>query len=392
MPIADTPRRGHIVERLAIAGGGTLGHVYPAVALAETLRAAHPGIDVLFIGTATGDEARIAAAHEMRFAAVTAAPFYGAGRLDGVRAVAYLARGAVQARRVLRRQRVQLVLGLGAFASAGVVIAGWSLGLPTLIHEANATAGLTNRLLGRIADRILVGFASAADDFPPGRSLTTGMPVPRAFHDAAKRGASAWTRTSARPFRLLIMGGSRGSTFLNARAPELVAAIGRLGIPVAVHHQTGIPDLGPVRAAYARAGVTAEVVSFIDDAATVYARADFAITCAGAATLAELAAVGLPALLVPLASAARDHQVANARAFAETSHVWWTTERTWDTTMLAQRCAALAADPTAWREASARMGRAATPAAAMQILAACEELCSTGGGAANTPAFKVATR
>ena len=147
-----------------------------------------------------------------------------------------------------------------------------------------------------------------------------------------------------------------------------------------------------MRAAYGQMGVAAEVASFLEDVGAAYQGADFAITCSGAGTLAELAATGLPALVVPLASAARDHEVENARAAAEASGVWWTTERTWDTTALARRIAAIATDPTAWREASSRMRRAATPAAAMHILAACEELFSARAGAAGPLACESATR
>jgi len=392
VPIDDTPPRRHELERLAIAGGGTGGHVFPAVALAEVFRDVRPKLDVLFIGTATGCESRIAPAHGLRFAAVSAAPFYGVGRLGRARTVSHLLAGVVDARRVLRAHRIQLVLGLGGFASAGAVLAAWTLRVPALLHEANASAGLANRVLGRIADRILLGFANAAADFPAGRCLTTGTPVRPALLHAATCRVPPWTPTSGRPFRLLILGKSHGSTFLNARGPELVAAIDRLGIPVTVHHQTGTAELEPVRAAYRHAGVAAEVASFLEEVGAAYQRADFAITCAGAGTLAELAAVGLPALVVPLASAARDHEVANARAAAEASDVWWTTERTWDTTTLARRIAAIATDSTAWREASARMRRAATPAAALHVLAACDQVFSARPGTAGSMACESATR
>jgi UDP-N-acetylglucosamine--N-acetylmuramyl-(pentapeptide) pyrophosphoryl-undecaprenol N-acetylglucosamine transferase len=372
VPITDPPVPHRGLERLAIAGGGTGGHVYPAVALTETIREVRPDLDVLFVGTATGCEAEIAPAQGLRFAAVPAAPFYGVGRLDRIRTLSDFIAGVVAARRMLRAERIDLVLGLGGFASAGAVLAAWSLGTPTILHEANATAGLANRRLARLADRVLLGFACAAHDFPPGRCLATGTPVRRALFAAGTR-RSAWTPSSGRPFRLLVLGGSRGSPFLNASAPELAAGIARAGIPVAVQHQTGTDDVAPIRAAYGRVGITAEPTPFLDGVAAAYERADFAVTCAGASTLAELAAVRLPALVVPLASAARNHEVANARAAAEISGVWWTTEETWSAPALAKRIAALATDATAWREASARIGRASTAAAADRILAACEE-------------------
>lgn len=375
MPIDDTPTPRHALQRLAIAGGGTGGHVFPAVAIAETCSASHPALGVLFLGTATGVEARLAPAHGLRFAAVRAAPFYGVARVDRVRTLSHLFAGVMDARRILRAERVQLVLGLGGFASAGVVLAARSLGVPTVIHEANATAGLANRALGRVADRVLLGFAAAAPDFPSAHCTVTGTPVRPTLLSAAPG-----RMPIGRPLRLLVLGGSQGSPFLNAQVPGLVTAIARLGVAVAAVHQTGAAGCETVRAAYADAGVAADVTPFLDDVGTAYQRADFAVTCAGAGTLSELAAVGLPALVVPLASAARDHEVANARAAAEVSGVWWTTERTWDATSLAQRIAALADDVPAWREASARMRRAATPQAATQIIAACDELLAARGG------------
>jgi UDP-N-acetylglucosamine--N-acetylmuramyl-(pentapeptide) pyrophosphoryl-undecaprenol N-acetylglucosamine transferase len=371
-PITEPPVPDRKLGRLAIAGGGTGGHVYPAVALTETIREVRPDLDVLFIGTATGREARIAAAEGLRFAAVPAAPFYGVGALERVRTLSHVIAGVAAARRVLRRERIDLVLGLGGFASAGAVLAAWSLRTPTILHEANASAGLANRRLARFADRILLGFASAADDFPPGRCLATGTPVRRVLLATGAR-RSAWTSSSARPFRLLVLGGSGGSPFLNAHAPELAAAIACTGIPVAAQHQTGTEDVAAIRAAYARADIAAELAPFIHDVGAAYERADFAVTCAGACTLAELAAVRLPALVVPLASAARNHELENARAAAELSGVSWTTEQTWSTPALAERIAALAADANAWCEASARLGRASTASAGPQILAACEE-------------------
>lgn len=375
MPIDDTSPPRHALERLVIAGGGTGGHVFPAVAIAETCRTSRPAVGVLFLGTATGVEARIAPAHGLRFAAVRAAPFYGVARLDRVRTLSHLFAGVMDARRILRAERVQVVLGLGGFASAGVVLAARSLGLPAVIHEANATAGLANRALGRVADRVLLGFADAETDFPPARCAVTGTPVRPALLSIAGE------RTPiGRPLRVLVMGGSHGSPFLNAHAPGLVTAIARLGVPTTAVHQTGAADHTTVRAAYADAGIPAHVTPFLDDVGAAYRLADFAITCAGAGTLSELAAVGLPALVVPLGSAARDHEVANARAAAERSGVWWTTERAWDTATLAHRIAALAGDAAAWRETSTRMRRAATPAAATRILDACERLLAARAG------------
>jgi UDP-N-acetylglucosamine--N-acetylmuramyl-(pentapeptide) pyrophosphoryl-undecaprenol N-acetylglucosamine transferase len=347
--------------------------VQPALAVAEAYRAAVPDVEVLFLGTPTGAESRLVPAHGHRLATVTAAPFFGVGPVARLRSVTALAAGAAQARRVLRAERVELILGLGNFASAGAVLGARMLGLPTLIHEANAVAGVANRLLGRLVDRVLLGFADAAPAFPRGATLT-GTPVRAALRALA---ASREPRASGAT-RLLVLGGSQGSPFLNARVPEVAGRVARRGLAVEVWHQTGRGDPDPVHAAYQRNGVSARVVSSLDDITDAYRWADLAIACAGAVTLAELAVVALPALLVPLSTAALDHQRANARAFAAATGVWWTGEDAWDATVVEERLSTLVASPDERRAAGRRIAAAARPDAAADVVAACESLLRSG--------------
>ena len=346
----------------------------PALAVAEAYRAAVPDVDVLFLGTPTGTESRLVPAHGYRLATVTAAPFFGVGPVGRLRSITALAAGAVQARRVLRAEGIELILGLGNFAAAGAVLGARILGLRTVIHEANAVAGVANRLLGRLVDRVLLGFADAAPAFRPGTTLLTGTPVRAALC------ALAASREARAPgaIRVLVLGGSQGSPFLNARVPELAGRVARRGLALEVWHQTGRGDPDPVRAAYQRKAVSARVVSSFDDVTDAYRWADVAIACAGAVTLAELAVVALPALLVPLATAALDHQRANARAFAAATGTWWTTEDAWDGTAVEERLAALVASRDERRTAGARIAAAARPEAAADVVVACEFLLRSG--------------
>jgi UDP-N-acetylglucosamine--N-acetylmuramyl-(pentapeptide) pyrophosphoryl-undecaprenol N-acetylglucosamine transferase len=249
------------------------------------------------------------------------------------------------------------------------VLAARSLGLPIVLHEANAVAGVANRLLGRIVDSVLLGFGSAADAFSCPTAVT-GTPVraeilavPPPHHP--DRDA---------PFRILVSGGSQGSPFLDERAPDLLARVARRGHALEVRHQAAERNREGVEAAYAGAGVRAVVVPYIDDMAAAYASAHFAIVPAGAVTLSELAAVGLPALLVPLGSAALDHQVSNARAFAEATGVRWMREDAWDPDALADHVVSLIASSAAWSEASGGMRRVARADAAAAVVRACETL------------------
>jgi UDP-N-acetylglucosamine--N-acetylmuramyl-(pentapeptide) pyrophosphoryl-undecaprenol N-acetylglucosamine transferase len=370
MHIAHASRALH-APRIAIAAGGTAGHVYPALAVAEAYRAAVPDVDVLFLGTAAGAEARLVPAHGYRLATLDAAPFVNVGTLGRVRSIAALAGGAAQARRILRAGGVELVLGLGNYAAAGAVLAAWWLRLATVVHEANAVAGVANRMLGRLVDRVLLGFASAAPCFPAGKVLVTGTPVRAAVCGIA--GARTTPRAPG-PARLLVLGGSRGSAFLNAHLPEVVASVVRRGVALEVCHQTGPDDTAGVRASYRSVGLSADVQPYLDDVAGAYRWADLAVVCAGAGTLEELAVSGLPALVVPLGTAALDHQQENAREFATTTGIWWTREDTWSTEAVAEQIAALAASPAGRAAAAARLAAAARPHAAADVVAACEAL------------------
>jgi len=365
------PRGLHVgratIRRVVLASGGTAGHVHPALAVADAWRALRPDVALTVLGTADGFEARAVPAHGLPFVAVPAAPLVGTGMSGRLRALATTARGALRARRVLAGLRPDLMLAFGNYASAGAVLAAWSRGIPVVLHEANVVPGVANRWLARLATRVLVGCAPTAGAFGVTPAVVTGTPV-RAELAAVRKTAPAGS------VRLLVTGGSLGSRFLDAEAPALAARIAGLGVACAVRHQAAEP--APVEAAYRRLGVAAEVVRFLDPDPMLasYAWADVALTCAGAMTLAELARVGLPAVVVPLACAALDHQTANAREAARLTGCRWTSEAAWDVEAVAAHVAALARSPAAWTSASDGMRRLATPDAARRIVAACEEV------------------
>lgn len=354
--------------RVALAAGGTAGHVYPALAIAQAFRELAEPVRPVFIGTGDGFEARLVPRYGYPLHVVAAAPLFGVGFVGKLRAGGTLCLGIVQARRVLRAQRVDMVLGLGGYASAGAVLAGWSLGLRTAVHEANIEVGLTNRFLARFADRAYIGFEAARYSFPRSNVVVTGNPVrPDVAADTPARRPPA----GARPFRILVTGGSLGAPFFNEHVPAVVEQVVRRGLRVEVRHQTGDCDLEAVRHRYAAAGIAATVISYIDDMADAYRWADFAITRSGAATIAELAASGLPALLVPLPTAAWEHQTANAVAFAQAAGGLWVSEHEWQPERLAERIARLLQDACAWQAASRAAQGLAPPDAARTLVAEC---------------------
>lgn len=359
--------------RIALATGGTAGHVTPALAVAEAVRRRWPAARVLFLGSADGFEAKLVAAHGHAFTPLPAAPWHGVGSVARLRAVGRLVAGVRAARRALIAASAQLVLGFGGYASAGAVLGARSLGLGVVLHEANARPGLSNRLLGRVASRICITWPEAVAAFPYATDLPhTGMPI-----RAEMAALAAGDRPPPAPgrLRLLVCGGSLGSPFFNRRVPELAEALRDAGVTVEVWHQAGArPPLDDVRAAYAAVRVPARVQAHVDDMTAAYRWADVAVACAGAATLAELAAAGLPAVLVPYAAASDDHQADNAAAFARAAGTPWLREAEWNPAALAAALAPLAHDPSAWAARAYRIRALALPDAADAVVAACAEL------------------
>jgi UDP-N-acetylglucosamine--N-acetylmuramyl-(pentapeptide) pyrophosphoryl-undecaprenol N-acetylglucosamine transferase len=350
--------------------GPTAGHVYPALAIADAYRRAVPGVDVLFLGAASGPACRLLDDRGERVAIVAGSALRGVGTAGKLRAMPRVVVGMSQARRVLRAHGTRLVLGLGGYASGGVLLAARTLGLRTAIHEANVVPGLANRLLSPLVHRVYLGHAGARGAFAASRRLVTGHPVRADI--AAMAGAARLAPHRYRALRVLVTSGSRGTGFLVERVPDLLREVQRQGVTVEALHQAGDVDPQPIRVAYRRAGVKASITPYYTDMAGAYRSADFAITRAGAGTVAELAAAGLPALLVPLADVADDHQAANARVFTDAGAGLAVREADWDARTLATRVAALLGDTAAWTAASDAARAGAVPDAAERIVADCE--------------------
>ena len=291
-----------------ITTGGTGGHIFPGLAVAAKLIAR--GWRVFWLGTREGMEARLVPQHGVPFEGVA----FGGIRGKGVRQLALgpfaLARACWQSRGIIGRRAPDVVLGFGGFASFPGALMGVAAAKPLVLHEQNAVAGLANRVLAYGADRILTGFPGAFGGRSSRKTEWVGNPV----RDPFMRVASPELRFVGRsgPLALLVVGGSLGAAGLNERVPKALALIPRSSRPRVVH-QAGERHVEALRAAYRDAGVEAECVAFIDDIATRYAEADLVVCRGGATTVAELAAVGVGAIVVPLPGAIADEQSANAR-------------------------------------------------------------------------------
>ena len=300
---------------VAIMAGGTGGHVFPALAVAERLR--EQGVGVFWIGTRHGMESRLVPEHDLEMEWIRIEGLRGKGIAQILGAPFKIAVALWQAARILRRRRPSVVLGMGGFVSGPGGLAARVLGLPLVIHEQNFVPGMTNQWLARIATRVFEAFPGS---FPGVRGAQAcGNPVRRAIVDLPpprERLARRRTEGAAEPARLLILGGSLGAQVLNEMVPAALAGLPAERRP-SVRHQAGERTLETARAGYRAVGVAAEVVPFINDMAEAYGWADLVVCRAGALTVSELAAAGVASVLVPYPFAVDDHQVGNARYLAD---------------------------------------------------------------------------
>ncbi len=291
-----------------IAAGGTGGHIFPGIALAREIRERRPEAEVLFVGSRRGLETRLVPQAGFALELVRASGFAGKRPATKLLALTELPAGFFQARRLLSRHRARAVAGVGGYVTVPVVTAARSLGIATLIHESNAMPGIANRLLNRFATRTAVGVAAANPHFSrPG--VVTGTPVRPEFFSVPALEPSAATR------RLLVFGGSQGSRVLNR---AMVGAAPLLaGEHLEVIHQTGEREFEETRARYGLLPEGWKLAPFLPRIHEELAWADLVLSRAGSQTLAELAAAGRPAILVPFGSATHGHQAENARVFAQ---------------------------------------------------------------------------
>ncbi len=288
-----------------IVAGGTGGHVYPALAVARELLGR--GIPVVWVGTRRGLEASVVPAAGIQIEWISVTGLRGKSFIRKLRAPFMLSLALWQALRVILRQRPRMVLGMGGFITGPTGVAAWMLRAPLCIHEQNAVAGLTNRVLARLARRV---FAAFPDAFASKRNaLVTGNPVRSEICALPTPQQRFDQRNGA--MRLLVLGGSLGAQALNEIVPKALALLPEQQRPL-VRHQAGVRNIDAARAAYASAAVQAEVSAFIENMAQAYAWADLVLCRAGALTVAELTAAGVGAVLVPYPYAVDDHQTHNA--------------------------------------------------------------------------------
>jgi UDP-N-acetylglucosamine--N-acetylmuramyl-(pentapeptide) pyrophosphoryl-undecaprenol N-acetylglucosamine transferase len=298
--------------KLVIAGGGTGGHLFPGIAVAEALKDIEPSAEVLFVGTERGIEVRAVPKAGFALELIEVGGLKRVSLQKRMSTMWKLPKAIAQSRAILKTFGAQAVIGVGGYASGPVLVAARLMGLPTAICEQNSVPGFTNKVLGKLVKRVFLTFESSRSFFPANKSVMVGNPVRRSFRDAAVRASAQAEGAAFQRGLVFTFGGSQGARPLNEAAPKALALLATTHAVTALH-QAGKDDVASVEAGYKDAGVAAEVTPFIDDMVAAYRRAHVVICRAGATSCAEILALGVPAILVPFPQAADDHQTKNAR-------------------------------------------------------------------------------
>ena len=344
--------------KMIIAGGGTGGHLFPGIAVAEEFLSRNPANEVLFVGTERGIEARAVPAAGYHLEIISAAGIRGKGTFSQAKGAVMMFYGYAQSRKILKKFRPDLVLGVGGYASLPMVLAARGMGIPRFVHEQNAIPGQTNRLLARFATKAFITLEESARYFPADTTMLTGNPLRRQILDMLDNVSLSSAKDDLRSvdcFRIFVFGGSQGAHAINAAMIEALPLLKKLHCTLIITHQTGEKDCADVTAAYRNAGVEATVTPFISDMAAQYARADLIICRAGATTIAEVTACGKTCLFIPFPHAVDDHQRRNAEALLKKDACFMMLEKELTAGALAGTIRTLVEDPNLVR----RTGEAA---------------------------------
>ena len=357
--------------KIVVTGGGTGGHIYPALSIARQLR--KQGAELLFVGSQHGPEGRLAALDGLDFRAVPSGPIAGMS-LRTARSLVKLGLGVVKSFQMLGEFRPDVVIGTGGYTSAGVLVAGCMRGIPIVIHEQNSIPGKTNRALARIANRVCVTFDESLAYFPKGKSVVTGLPVRESIVEGMEaREARRSLQLDPEKFTVLVTGGSQGARRINDAVLEAVPALVQAGLQVL--HLVGSKNYGDVVSR--KPDVDGYVAApYMDDMAAAYSAADLVVSRSGASTIAEITVRGLPSVLIPYPFAYAGHQLKNAEAVAKVGAGVVIEESELTASSLVQTILILVADPSRLAEMASWSRSLGRPNAAQEIAEIVQEVAS----------------
>jgi UDP-N-acetylglucosamine--N-acetylmuramyl-(pentapeptide) pyrophosphoryl-undecaprenol N-acetylglucosamine transferase len=355
--------------KVLIAGGGTGGHLFPGIALAEEVVTRHHKNEVVFVGTERGLEAKVVPQAGFPLEFIRARGLKGKGLGQFLLGLLALPLAFLESFRILQKHKPDVVVGVGGYASGPVVMAAWMLGIPTAVQEQNALPGMTNKILGKFVKVVFTAFEEARRFFPQGKVQLVGNPIRRKLMDNYLR-----SHVAHEHFSVLVFGGSLGAKGINQRVVEALDSLQDLKGQLSFVHQTGKNDLERVRKGYADRGFQAEVVEFIDDMSDAYARADLVVCRAGATTLAELTVCKKASILIPFPYATDDHQAVNARAMVEAGAAVMFREAELTGQMLAEHIRLLKQEPARLKQMEKKAALLGRPEASKELADVCVDL------------------
>jgi UDP-N-acetylglucosamine--N-acetylmuramyl-(pentapeptide) pyrophosphoryl-undecaprenol N-acetylglucosamine transferase len=364
--------------RIAIAGGGTGGHLFPGIAIAQEFQNRNSTTEIIFVSTGNRLEKAVLAKAGFELQTITAAGIKGRGWYNQAVSALKIPAGILESGRILKNFSPDLAIGLGSYSAGPVIISAWLRRIPIVIHEQNILPGITNRILARFADRIYISFENTRIRLDSPKVKWTGNPVRREL--LAYAGGPAKADPTGRPlFTVLIIGGSQGAHRINTAVMEALEYLPQKDRLEFVH-QTGTADEQAVREGYRRHRVKCTVQPFFDNMAELYSRADLLICRAGATTVAEITALGKAVIFIPFPFAADDHQVLNAGSLTDEGAAELIVEKDLDGRILSEKLAYYFTHPSALEDMAARARRFGHPDAARNIVDDCcrliEERCA----------------
>ncbi|HEX4946021.1 MAG TPA: undecaprenyldiphospho-muramoylpentapeptide beta-N-acetylglucosaminyltransferase [Blastocatellia bacterium] len=354
------------LQSIIIAGGGTGGHIYPGIAIAQEFKRRNPNCEIVFIGTARGLENKIVPREGFKLELIEVAALKGVSAGRRIKSLLLLPKSAFVVRSLIRKYKPDVVIGVGGYASGPMLLIASLMGVPTMVAEQNALPGFTNRVLARFVKAAAVSFEEAKPFFR-GKAQITGNPVRAEFFNVP-------ARTPSHVTNILITGGSQGARAVNEAMIAALPVLEAHKDELAIVHQTGELDFEKVKAAYATSSLPAEVKPFIEKIVEEFIKADLVISRAGATTVAELAAAGRPAIMVPLPWAADDHQRKNAEAVERAGAGRMILQSELSGERLASELLVLAKDPERRAAMSAASKTLAHPDAAARVVDMAEKI------------------
>ena len=362
---------------IVIAGGGTGGHLFPGIAVAQEFEARNPASRIIFVSTGNPLERSVLSKTGYTLQTITAAGIKGRGLWNQIKSVVKIPKGILAANRILKKFSPDLTVGLGSYSAGPVVFTAWLRRIPIVVHEQNILPGITNRILSRFANRIYISFENTNSNMDSRKVQWTGNPVRRELLEYSDRHAEDVSDDSGNGFfTILIIGGSQGAHRINT---AVIEALEHLEDKEHLHfvHQTGDADEQPVKEAYRRNNIQCTVQSFFDIMAELYSRADLLICRAGATTVAEITALGKAVIFIPFPYAADNHQVLNAATLAEDGAAEMIIEKDLNGKVLSEKINNYAAHPAELKKMSARAKQLGKPDAARNIVDDCYRLLDT---------------